>query len=116
MERSKIQLPLLGFDDICANNHGGNAESVAAHKSIVSLMPDVRKKVFEFILTRGKNGATCDEIEVALGISHQSASARCTELKATGNIRTLGTRKTRGGRNAAVLVNATTTTNFWEAD
>jgi len=102
----------LDIFDYCAKNHGGNAESAAAFKSLSGA--ELRGKVMAYISSRGKEGATCDEIEQALGISHQSASARCTELKANGDVHTLTTRKTRSGRAAAVLVDARTNKKFWE--
>jgi len=47
--------------------------------------------------------ATCDELEVRCALSHQTASARCTELRKNGHIaRTGKTRRTRSGRNAHV--------------
>lgn len=102
----------LSLFDICENNHGGNAESVAAFKSLNG--NELRSKVMDHIASCGKAGATCDEIELALGITHQSASARCTELKANGDVHSLTTRRTRSGRSAAVLVDARTTKKFWE--
>ena len=48
--------------------------------------------------------ATCDEAEVALNLRHQTASARITELRAAGKLRPEGTRPTRSGRQADVLI------------
>jgi Fic family protein len=48
-------------------------------------------------------GATCDEIERATGLSHQTASARLRELVLNGRIEDSGERrKTRSGRLATV--------------
>lgn len=48
-------------------------------------------------------GATCDEVEVATGLAHQTASARVNGLMRKGRIYDSGERrKTRSGRNAAV--------------
>jgi DNA-binding MarR family transcriptional regulator len=46
--------------------------------------------------------STCDEVEVALGMTHQSASASVNKLMRMGLIVANGTRKTRSNRNAKV--------------
>lgn len=52
---------------------------------------------------RGIKGATCDEIEHLLALSHQTTSARCRRLAVLGRIVDSGERrKTRSGRNAVV--------------
>jgi hypothetical protein len=51
------------------------------------------------------DGATCDEIEVALRMRHQNASARLRELSLGEWIRDSGERRpTRSGRRARVYV------------
>lgn len=45
-----------------------------------------------------------DPVEIALGMSHQSCSARVSELNMRGRIQIIGKRPTRTGCNAAVLV------------
>lgn len=91
--------------DITRNFHGGNAESNAAHRSIVTAKETLRRRVIDFARSRGEHGATSDEIEVALGLPHQTVSARITEAKADGALVPSGERRqTRSGRNAAVLV------------
>jgi DNA-binding IclR family transcriptional regulator len=94
--------------DICENNHKGNPESVAAN-TVTEKQRD-RRFVILSLHKRGPHGATCDELEVASGMSHQTCSARCSELLKIGWItrKPLGAsyekRKTRTGRAAAVLV------------
>lgn len=52
-------------------------------------------------------GATCDEVEVATGLAHQTASARVNGLMNKGRIADSGKRRpTRSGRNAVVWVKA----------
>jgi predicted transcriptional regulator len=46
--------------------------------------------------------STCDEVEAALGMTHQSASAAVNKLMRLGLIVANGTRKTRSGRAAKV--------------
>lgn len=92
-------------DDITAGRHGGNAESAEANDSIAAVKPTLRKRVVEYVRSRGTDGATSDEIEVALGMRHQTASARITEAKQLGLLEKTGTRRpTRSGHSAAVLV------------
>jgi hypothetical protein len=60
-------------------------------------------KVHAFIESQGAHGATCDEVEVALSMTHQTASARVNGLKASGAIvETKRTRLTRSKRKASV--------------
>jgi len=63
--------------------------------------------VLGYIKSLGAYGATCDEVEQALGIPHQSASARIRELFLKGQIDVaIGLdswpvqRRTRSGRKA----------------
>lgn len=79
------------------------AESM--HQSAATLREQVR-----LFISFAENGATCDEIEQAMGLSHQTCSARCSELKRQGRIVTsldaetgkVVKRPTRSGRSAAV--------------
>ena len=95
-------------EDICQNIHGGNPESVAAH-AVTPKQRD-RRLVISSLYKRGPHGATCDEMEAELGLSHQTCSARCSDLLKLQWIarKQLGAgyekKKTRTGRSAAVLV------------
>lgn len=60
--------------------------------------------VLDRIQQAGLTGMTCDEVEVALGLSHQTCSARVNELNGVGYIKVEGKRPTRSGRNARVYV------------
>lgn len=81
----------------------GSDTSAAAAESMAPLTGKLRVKVYQFIGNR-MFGATCDEVEVALGLRHQTASARCYELKHMGWIyETNDRRPTRSGRKAVVL-------------
>ncbi len=74
----------------------------------VSIDPGhLRAKVLAHIVSCGVRGATCDEVEVALRMTHQTASARVNELKGRHAIVDSGNRRpTRSGRGAAVWVKA----------
>lgn len=64
-----------------------------------------RAAVLAYIAGRGAGGATCDEVEIGLGMAHQSASARINELVKDGAVVDSGMRRdTRYRRAARVLV------------
>ena len=82
----------------------GSPTSKAAAQSMVKHAPNQRQKVWRYIDAQ-EGGATCDEIEVALGMHHASAATRVMELRDMGRLKkTLDTRPTRKGRPAAVHV------------
>lgn len=83
-------------------DHGGNAQSNAARQAVH--VKALRARVLNAIIAKGKNGMTCDEAEVELDMSHQTCSARFTELKRDKYIAQAGKRPTRTGCQAAVYV------------
>jgi len=81
----------------------GSDTSEAAARSMEPHAGMQAQRVLDCIGSAGMRGATCDEVEVALGLSHQSASARVEKLHTTGLVVDLGERrKTRSGRKAVV--------------
>ena len=65
----------------------------------------VRIAVLAYIKARGAEGATADEVQAALHLSHQACSARVHYLSRDGLIAPLVvTRLTRAGRRAVVWV------------
>ena len=78
--------------------------SLEAHKSQKDKAPADASKILAYIIREDRpKGATCDEIEVALLLSHQTASARVRDLFKAGSIRDSGLRRnTRTGRKATV--------------
>lgn len=65
----------------------------------------VRHRVWSYIRSCGAQGATCDEVEAALGLPHQSVSARIYDLEKANVLVDCGDRrKTRSGRKARVLM------------
>lgn len=94
----------LTFSEQAPYNRGSDTSRSAAE----SIQPQLNKMelaVYQHIAKQGRNGATCDEIEVALGFRHQTASARVNGLSKKARVRDSGARrKTRGGRSAAVWV------------
>jgi hypothetical protein len=89
--------------DITAGYHGGDEFSEQAHESIQEDKVSLRRRVFAHI-ERCPHGATCEEVELALGLSHQTVSARITELRARRQIVTIARerRRTQAGRWARV--------------
>lgn len=86
--------------DICENRHGGNPESEGANVAAASGKHRDRSIILQHLDQVGD--ATCDEVEVALGMRHQTCSARFSELKARGEIVAVGKRVTRTGCKATV--------------
>jgi len=85
--------------DICSKKHKGNPHSVAANVKIMADKRPMREKIFDLIAHR--QNPTCEEIEIALGLKHQTVSARISELKRDGRIIITGERETLSGCTAA---------------
>jgi len=99
-------------DDITAGFHHGNPESTEAHASTSpEYKAKTRRKIYALAHAQGEYGITSDEAEQILGLSHQSCSARISELKREGSLipkvckidPAKERRKTRSGRYARVL-------------
>lgn len=90
----------------------GSDTSFMAAENIAPLVTKLQNMVLDVVLDRGTEGATCDEVEVALDMPHQTASARINELKEvddeTGRLQMLydsgSRRKTRHGQLATVWI------------
>lgn len=74
--------------------------SLEARESIEPSLARVKALVLDLIERAGPRGITCDEIEIASGLTHQTASARVNELMRAGSITASGRRLTRSGRRA----------------
>lgn len=83
----------------------GSDTSKAAADSIKPFVAADKAKVFQYIEKQGDAGSTDDQIEVALDLRHQTASARRRDLVLDGAVKdSRERRKTRSGRSAAVWV------------
>lgn len=82
--------------DICARNHRGNECSKQANR-VTSKSLD-RLRILHHLRT--VTDATCDEVELALEMNHQTCSARFSELKREGIIVPTVKRATRTGCKA----------------
>jgi predicted transcriptional regulator len=85
----------------------GSETSAAAAESLLGFVGTLREKVLRYVERCGEEGTTDDEIERALSLRHQTASARRRELEQMGLVRATGRkRKTSSGRYAQVYVHA----------
>jgi hypothetical protein len=83
----------------------GSDTSQEAAESLTDDLGRLEGLVLNHIITRGEHGATDDELEVALGLSHQCASARRRTLVLKGLVKDSGRRRiNRSGRRGAVWV------------
>jgi len=81
----------------------GSATSKAAAAATDTQTDEAR--VYVFLVERAEHGATDDEIEASLGLSHQTASARRRGLELKRKVfLSTETRKTRSGCSAGVYV------------
>lgn len=99
-ERATIPQILAEIEpDICRNYHKGNEESEQANLSTDKDRD--RRRILRHLEAKD---ATCDELEVALDMRHQTCSARLAELKKNGLVIVTGERRaTRTGCKAAVV-------------
>lgn len=76
-----------------------------AQQSIVLTSKQLRARIFEFIMKRGAEGATNEEVSELLGIRIQTVCARRNELFKKHLIVDSGVRRdTRSGRSASVWI------------
>lgn len=90
--------------DVTANYHRGNTQSVEANKIAHKGKVGARQRIIKEIqdLRTSYTGLTCEEIEHLTGLSHQTCSARLSELRREGKIKIVGIRKTKSESPAAV--------------
>jgi len=93
--------------DIFRWDHTPKQASWEANESIKDYKKTMQNRIVSYIEGLGTEGATCDEVEEALSLSHQTASARISEMKnpSVGILEnSKRRRKTRSGRGATVWV------------
>lgn len=97
------QLDLLGIEQL-PPHQAHSATSKAAAVAIVSDRNTLRKQVYEFIKSKGLNGATDEEIQDGLGMNPSTQRPRRVELWTDGKIVKNGEckRPTKSGRLASV--------------
>lgn len=100
--RARKALAYLGLPP-----HNDTEPSIEAADKIATVVNPIRRAVFAQIVLNGCRGATADEVQVALTLSHSTATARLWELeKRAGLIARSKTvkRPTRSGVNAGVYL------------
>lgn len=86
------------------------ATSIEAASSVKPHRARLVAELYAFIQSKGIHGATCYEMETAkelahLHLTHQCASARCTEMLSLGIVERSGELRVTGtGRRAHALV------------
>ena len=77
--------------------------SLEAYEFIQDHLTDIRKTILGSLISAGRDGRTCEEIEIDTGIRHQTASSCLRWMKDQGwAYETGGKRTTTSGRGAAV--------------
>jgi hypothetical protein len=111
---SKEQPSLFNPKDVALPAYAKSSDtSFLAAEAIAPVVDFLQKKVLDVILSSGTKGMTCDEVEIALDMPHQTASARINELmKETEERPALlfdsgARRKTRYGQLATVWIHRT---------
>jgi hypothetical protein len=95
------QLPYDGQPPSVASSDTSRAAADSVSESAAAM----RAKVYNHVVLAQVWGSTCDEVEEALNMRHQTVSARVRELVLMGLIADSGQRrKTRSGRSAAVWI------------
>lgn len=82
----------------------GSRTSAEAADSMAEHVNGIAAVVLSAIRQSGVRGMTCDQLEMELGLRHQTASARVRELFLRNAITSTSIRKTRSGRSAQVWV------------
>jgi hypothetical protein len=82
---------------------GSDTSEAAARSLMPKTLTELQTRILQYI-SRRTHGATCEEVEIALELTHQTCSARCTELVLKGWAYDTGQRRpTSSGRAARVL-------------
>lgn len=107
-EPSEVLTPRLPVDR--PQTATGAAHPDTSHRAAARTRPQSasdRLKVLEYVEQCGPMGATCDEVEEVLGMSHQTASARVNGLMNDRWLVDSGRRRpTRSGSDATVWIAA----------
>jgi hypothetical protein len=91
------------MSDITRNYHRGNPRSAEAHENTKRRKARDELNILR-LLHAHPAGLICDEAEVLLSMSHQTCSARFSEMKAKGWLEPTGERRlTRSGSYADVI-------------
>lgn len=99
------QLNLFAKSRRARKPRSGSDTSRSAARAVASSALALRRRVFDFIESRGSLGATDHEIQTALGIAGDTERPRRDELQKAGLVRDSGQRRTApSGRSVIVWV------------
>lgn len=76
----------MAYDDITANNHGGDQFSQAAFERIEPHTATIDERIVEFMKSKPDKQTWVKEVRRALGMEHQTASASLSRLKTADRI------------------------------
>lgn len=79
-------MPLFGYFGPRPPRARRDYTSQRAADRIALVAPAIRHRIYEFIKSKGAEGATADECAVALGLKPTQARPRCSELFEDGVI------------------------------
>lgn len=83
--------------------HNSTDTSKMAAEEIKPHLGRLQSEVYSFILKKGYSGATCEEIEIALGLGHQTCSPRIYELRHKGMVKDSGHRRLTTKKRLAIV-------------
>jgi len=83
--------------------HNNTDTSKLAAEEIKPHLGHLQSTVYSYILKQGDSGATCEEVERALDLAHQTASARVYELHHKGRIKDSGHRRLTTKKRLAIV-------------
>lgn len=86
------------LNDITANYHGGDEMSAAAFEATPAQARQRDRNRIAGALH--EQAATCQQLEDRLGLSHESCSARISEMRKDGTVVEVGRAVNRSGRSA----------------
>jgi len=86
-------------DDICRNYHRGDPESEDAN-GLVAPHKSVQRCEILRVISQHPEGIHCEAIERALGMKHQTTSARIAELRQAQMVEICGYTQTSSGARA----------------
>jgi hypothetical protein len=88
-------------DDITRNYHRGDPNSEDAFNAVPGKKrARDRYRILGWIRDHGP--ATCEQVEDGVGLSHQTCSARISELRRSAHLVEVGRGRTRSGRSARI--------------
>lgn len=83
--------------------HNNTDTSKLAAEEIKPHLGRLQSRVYSYILKQGYSGATCEEVERALNLGHQTVSPRILELRYKGKLKDSGHRRLTTTKRLAIV-------------